>query len=305
MAIFDLFSKRQKRARGEMPDVYIYDQLPNPLKVQIVHIVRDALGEDHYGSHHVQEAYKLINDVLCREYGLFELTKYPNSLAESVFNHFLGNSEVEKALDFVELAFRIIDRVVRESLYQYNTDTKIEPDDAIQELNNRFKEHGIGFQYQSGELIRVDSQFMHAEAVKPALTLLREKIYRGANEEFLKAHEHYRHGRHKECLNEALKSFESVMKAICTKHKWTFTQTDTAKPLIDICLKNGLIPQYLQSQFTSLRSVLESGVPTVRNKLGGHGQGSDITNVPEAMARYALNLTASNILFLIEHEKDI
>ena len=139
MAIFDLFSKRQKRARGEVPDVYIYDQLPSPLRVQIVHIVRDALGEDRYGSHNVQEAYKHINDVLCREYGLFELTKYPNSLAESVFNHFIGNSEVEKALDFVELAFRVIDRVVRESIYQYNTDAKIKPDDAIQELNNRFK----------------------------------------------------------------------------------------------------------------------------------------------------------------------
>lgn len=146
---------------------------------------------------------------------------------------------------------------------------------------------------------------MQSEAVKPTLAILREKIYRGANEEFLKAHEHYRHGRHKECLNEALKSFESVMKAICAKHKWTFDQNDTAKSLIDICLKNGLIPQYLQSQFSSLRSVLESGIPTVRNKLGGHGQGASITNVTEPMARYALNLTASNILFLAEHERDI
>lgn len=38
MAVFDLFSKRRKRERGEGPDVYIYDQIPEPLKVQIVHI---------------------------------------------------------------------------------------------------------------------------------------------------------------------------------------------------------------------------------------------------------------------------
>jgi len=199
----------------------------------------------------------------------------------------------------------VIEKVVREGSYQYNTDTKISPDDAIQELNGRLKEHGLGYEYESEELIRIDSEFIHSEAVKPTLAILRGKIYRGANEEFLKAHDHYRHGRHKECLNEALKSFESVMKAICTKHKWSFKQTDTAKSLIDICLTNQLIPQYLQSQFTSLRSVLESGVPTVRNKLGGHGQGSDITNVTEGMARYALNLTASNILFLVEYEKDV
>lgn len=304
MAIFNLFSKRQKRVRGELPDVFVYDQLPNQLRVQIIHIIRDAIGEDDYSSY-VKEAYEFINDVLCREYGLFRLTKHFNSHAQSVFNYFLGVSEVEKALDFVEVAFRVIDTFVREINYQYNSKTKIKPDEAIRELNDRFKEHGIGYQYESGRLVRIDSQFMHSEMVKPTLALLMEKIYRGANEEFLKAHEHYRHGHYKECLNEALKSFESVMKAICTKHKWNFNQTDTAKSLIDVCLKKELIPQYLQSQFTSLRSVLESGVPTVRNKLGGHGQGVEITSVTDAMARYALNLAASNILFLVEHEKNM
>jgi len=217
MAICDLFSKRQKRARGEVPDVFVYDQLPVQLRVQIVHIIQDALGVDHYGSKYAKEAYKFINDVLCREYGLFELTKRPKSYAESVFNFFLECNDHEQALDIVELSFRVIDKMVRESLYQYYTDRKIDPDDAIREMNARFKEHGVGYQYESQELIRVDSQFMHSEAVKPTLSLLRDNIFKGANEEFLKAHEHYRHGRHKECLNEALKSFESVMKAICAK----------------------------------------------------------------------------------------
>jgi hypothetical protein len=72
---------------------------------------------------------------------------------------------------------------------------------------------------------------------------------------------------------------------------------------LEICFEKELIPAYLQSQFSSLRSILESGVPTVRNKLGGHGQGSETTTVSPEMARYALNLTASNIVFLIEHEK--
>lgn len=44
MAIFDLFSKRQKRIRGDVPDVYSYDDLPGPLRVQIVHIWTDTLG---------------------------------------------------------------------------------------------------------------------------------------------------------------------------------------------------------------------------------------------------------------------
>jgi len=79
VTIFDLFSKRQKALRGEVPDVYTYDDLPNPLRVQIVHIWRDALGSENnyynqYGcGPNVKSAYKFIVDTLCREYGLFQL----------------------------------------------------------------------------------------------------------------------------------------------------------------------------------------------------------------------------------------
>jgi hypothetical protein len=52
MGITDLFSKRQRRLNGEIPDVYIYDIFPKPLKVQIIHIIRDALGDDGYQCKH-------------------------------------------------------------------------------------------------------------------------------------------------------------------------------------------------------------------------------------------------------------
>jgi len=45
MTIFDLFSKRQKRSRGEVPDVYQYETIPTELRVQIIHIIRDAFGD--------------------------------------------------------------------------------------------------------------------------------------------------------------------------------------------------------------------------------------------------------------------
>jgi len=167
----------------------------------------------------------------------------------------------------------------------------------------RFREQGVGYQYESGEIIRVDSQIIHSEAVKPVLRLLSAHRFQGANEEFLQAHEHYRHGRYKECLNDCLKAFESTMKTICDKQGWSYQPTDTAKKLINVCFQNALIPTYLQNQVTSLRSSLESGVPTVRNKLGGHGQGSQPCIVPQYFAAYQLHMTASTILFLIEAEK--
>lgn len=301
MSVFDLFSKRQRRARGEMPDVYTYDNLPQQLRIQIVHIIQDAFGVDHYNMNKAQQAYKFAKTTLCREYGLFELIERPKSDEHSIFNFFLQAESVEIALDVVELCFKIINGFIRDNYdYQYHTDRNIDPDGAVFELNERFKEHGVGYQFESNELIRVDSDFLHSEAVKPVLSILRGHDFKGANEEFLLAHEHYRHGRHKECLVDSLKAFESTMKTICKLRGWKVSSGETAKALIGACLDNGLLPTYLDSQFSSLRSLLESGVPTVRNKNAAHGQGAEPVVVPEYMARYALNLTATSILFLVE-----
>lgn len=301
MGIFDLFSKRQKCARGEVPDVYVYDKVPYQFRVQVVHIIQDAFGVDHYYQNNAQKAYEFVKEALCREYGLFDLVEYPKSDAESIFNFFLKEETVERALDVLELCFQVINgHIANDQYYRNNTDRKIKPEDAVSELNERFKEHGIGYQFESSKLIRIDSEFLHAEAVKPTLTVLRGKGFNGANDEFLLAHEHYRYGRYKECLVDSLKAFESTMKAICKLRGWTTQPGDSAKALIAACFNNGLIPLYLDSQFAALRSLLESGIPTVRNKNGGHGQGSDVVVVPEYLARYALNLTASTVLFLCE-----
>jgi len=306
MAVFDIFSKRQKRLRGEAPDIFVYDNLPGPLRIQIIHIIRDAFGTDKdiYG-HQSQPfaAYKFVHETLCREYGVFTLGKgFHQSDEEYIFDHLLHTPDVEKAMDVIELSFKYIDRIINEKLqeYVYNTEINIEPDDAIIELNDRFKEHGIGFQFESGEIIKVDSTIVHSEITKPTLSLLWNKKFNGANEEYLKAHEHYRHGKNKECLTECLKSFESTLKVICDEKGWVYNQTDTAKKLIQICFQNGLVPAFTQNQFTSLQNLLESGIPTIRNKLGGHGQGNILQKVDDDITRYGLNLTGTNIIFVIE-----
>ncbi|WP_250471898.1 STM4504/CBY_0614 family protein [Caballeronia sp. GAFFF1] len=300
MVSFNLFSKRQKRARGEMPDVYVYDSLPRELRVQIVQIIEDAFGQDTFHSSHATDAYEFVKRTLCREYGVFELTKNAASDAESVFNFFLWEENIEQALDVIELSFKVVTHISTDQDYKQMTRRRVSPEDAIVELNERFKEHGVGYTFESNEILRIDSQYLHAEAVKPALSVLRGSAFQGANEEFLLAHEHYRHGRHKECLVDALKALESTMKSIAKQRRWATKPGDTAKALIAACFSNGLLPPYLESQFAALRTLLESGLPTVRNKLGGHGQGTDPLTVPAYFARYALNLTATSILFLVE-----
>ena len=306
MTVTDLFSKRERRKRGEYPDVYEYDDIPNELRVQIVHIIRDGFGTpvEFHGSHNrALEIYGLIHDTLCREYGCFRLNQY-NSRVDSVLNFLLQVENTERAIDVIELSFKYIDSIVREDTHQFQ-DLKISPDDAIDELNHRFRERGIGYQYESGMVVRIDSQLIHSEVVQPTLNLLQDPKFKGANQEFLSAHEHYRNRKYKECLNESLKALESCLKAICKARKWPYSETDTVKRLIEIVFDHQLIPSSLQSHFSALRSTLEARVPPLRNRLGGHGQGSQIVIVPESIAAYALHLTASNILLLARAENEI
>lgn len=306
MALFDLFSKRQKALRGEVPEIFVYDNIPQTLRVQIVHIIRDAFDQidDYiYEQLYKETGYVSIHNILCREYGRFTLIKdYGASAKEKLIEFMLGSKENDEVLDVIELSFKFIDKVVRDILHRYENvfQVKITADDAIAELNQRFKETGIGYQFEGGEIIRVDSTYIHSEITKPAINLLWNNKFAGANEEYLKAHEHYRHGDNKECLTDCLKAFESTMKIICKEKGWSYNPTDTAKKLIQICFDNNLIPSFTQNQFTSLQNLLVSGIPTIRNKVGAHGQGQIPQKVDDEMTRYGLNLTGTNIIFLVE-----
>lgn len=312
MPVHDLFSKRQKRLRGDVHDVYVYDNIPYALRVQIVHIWSRYIGpEDKYnsryeGHRYVRIAYDEIAQDLCQEYGYFQLRarqkfrwrrreEYPRNRYQEIVRFILREKDVERVLDAVELSVKCIK----------NRRTQIAADSVIEELNVRFREHGVGFQFLGGQIVRVDSEYVHSEAIKPAIRLLYEKRYAGAQQEFLSAHQHYRKRETKEALNDCLKAFESVMKAICDKRGWSYPRNATASALVDVCLKNELIPSFWQSQYSGLRTLLESGVPTGRNKLSGHGQGTAPVEVPGHIAAYMLHMTASAIVFLAEAEAQL
>lgn len=311
MNVFSLFSHRQKQLRGEVPDVYVYDKLPLPLKVQIVHILRDTLGDErdfHHGNREVIKAYTFIANTLCREYGVFSLGPETYSgqrdHVTELFNFILKGPDYEKVLDAVELAFKLIDNITRRYPYLSRSDASELADAALGELNVRFEQHGVGYRFEEGEVIRVDSEVLHAEVVKPALTLLHAPQFNGAQAEFLKAHEHYRHGRAKEALIECLKSLESTMKSICAKRKWIHDPNATSKSLIHLLFQKQLIPEFWCNHFSGLRATLEGGVPTARNNLGGHGQGVEIVEVPLYLVAFVLHQTAAAIVFLVKAEEE-
>ena len=307
MAIADLFSKRQQKVHPEAPGVHEYAQIPRPLRVQIVHILRDLFGHEvTYDLNGCLEAFGEIEQTLCREYALCNLSEEPADLTTSpdvrVIDFLLREADQEKVLDVIEVSFRLLTRLRSSPEWQSRIPQE-KIDRAVTELNARFREYGIGYQYENGEMVRVESQFIHAEVVKPALALLTAKEYAEANAEFLKALGHYRKGETKECLNECLKTFESTMKAICTKRKWAVKSKDTAKDLIDVCLNHGLTPPLIHSHIRGVRATLARGIPSIRNGRHGHGRELELMDVPPHYARYMLHLTAATVQFFIESEK--
>lgn len=312
MAIFETFSKRRKRLeKTAQEDVYQYGHFPVPFRVQVIHILRDTIGRCtyssggyQYGNETASGIWKTIHGIIAREEGQFYLGDPYDTTEKQCCDFLLGATAADDILDIIEMSFRVIDVVVRKTFdYQRQARATQEPDDAIAELNQRFREHGIGYQYADGILVRVDSQFLHDQAVKPALALLHEVGFQGASDEFIKAFDYHRKGDSKAAIAEALKAFESTMKGICDARRWSRPANATARPLIEILLSNGLVPKSLESQFTGLRSAMESGLPTISNETSRHGQGAQPVQVPDHFAAYALHLAASNIVFLVQCHK--
>ena len=204
MAVFDLYSKRKKRqALQGQADVYQYDEIPQPLKIQIIRIWRSTFGRWFVNSSpfsHLRESpssklWQQLHDIIAKENGIWHLGK-SESNPEQRCAQYLLTASTEGALDIIELSFKVIDQVVRNFGSQACEDADIsqDPDDAIEELNQRFREHGVGYQYLKGEIVKVDSQFLHAETVKPALALLHAAGFSGPADEFIRAFDHHRKG---------------------------------------------------------------------------------------------------------------
>jgi hypothetical protein len=308
MAITNIYSKRKARLEGKTPDVFVYDKMPKELRVQLVYVLR-VLNQKF-----TNEMWGKVHDDLAEEYGMEILGKLTSMQSrntnERTWNFFdvlsqfvITVDNVDRVLDVVEYSFCVLKLFKDKSfpiLALYNGTSEL-----VGAINTRFLEHGVGYRFENGRMLRVDSQWIHKEGVIPALSLLQDSLFKGANDEFLSAHEHYRHGRHEECLIAGCKAFESTMKAICRKRGWAFDENAPAKKLIHVCLSNGLFPPFMEEHLNALVKTLESGVPTPRNKLAGHGQGTEIRDVPQHYASYCLHLTASNILFLAKCDEEL
>jgi len=304
--MFETYIERQKRLRGEKREVFLYDPIPAALRVQIIRIWRDAIGEPFVAGARTiaYDAYKEIHERIADEFGRDSLLGPQLDHYSSLTGYFEMVAKTEECLTIIEFAFNVIPtlQMVPDWFGAYDG-TAISPEEANETLNARFLQHGMGYQLVGKNpclLVRKDNELLHTEAVVPALSLLHDQAFKGADDEYRSAHDHYRHGRYDECLTDCLKAFESTMKTIIGRRKWDLPEKQTASALIKECLSKGLLGAFMEQHLSNFQAALSSGVPTVRNNLGAHGQGEEIREVPRFYAEYMIHETAVNIVLLVE-----
>lgn len=307
MTIFATFSNRNR----PRPEGLVYDSLPNALREHCLRLVREGIGEH-------TEALDALDGILEQETPTPSFARVRRRRAEDYddttrfFEDAITEGDFFEAMSAIEVAVFIVNDTIRKleptyrSIYQVHS----EPDEVIEELNGRFAQYGVGYQFseEQGRFVRVDSTFMHAEVTRPAMALLTEKGFEGAAQEFQKAHEHYRHMMQdpeagKDAIAWAVKAVESTSKAIMDARGWPYEKGDTVVPLMEKLFSKGLVPADLQSYFGGLRSALTSGLPTIGNRKARHGQGATPKPIEEHMVTLGMHLAAATIRFLVEAHK--
>ncbi len=314
MAVVDLYSYRKRVADEDAPDVFKYDILPLELRFQVIHIWKEAIGWTYLNrpSEVPSAVYNLcekdwekIHNTIAKEHGLLELgNEY--EFCDRCKSYFLACNTIEFAIDIIEVSFHYMDRTLRKRDFikrTLNSGITQTVDEAITELNERFRRASVGYRYESGKIIRIDSKLVHSEVVRPALVFLQQPGFEGPCDEFLQAHVQYRAGENREAITNANNAFESTLKVICDQKNWKYTRGARASDLLKTVKGNGLYPDYMRKSFEQLAATLNSALPVVRSEEGAHGQGAEPRKTPDHVAAYALHLAAAKILFLVEAHK--
>jgi hypothetical protein len=290
----DTYSRRKRLSSG-LHDPLRYDEIPHKVRMQVMHIFNEAVDLDRLTTGTRADAvFDGMVAFFRRELGVGALGRGHRSEQEFT-DWFLSNPNLDETIDALEMMCRVIERMAARSAYKHE-----QLEDLLAEINARLMEGSIGFQFENDQVVEATSKYLHSELVVPALELLGDAKFEAANSEFMSAHAAFREQDYEQCLVECCKAFESVIKVIAAERKWVVPKDAQARTLVKAVFDNGLIPNFLESEFAGIRTVLENGVNTVRNKSGGHGAGTQKRVVPRHLAAFQLHQTGAAITLLAE-----
>ena len=266
--------------------MFQYEELPKKLRIQLSRLLVSYF--DSFDSPHN------VVTILCDEHGVDKIDNHQYGTLDAdgqIISCIRDHYDVPLVLDTIELVMRFICET--RDVFPYRHGYPLSR--LVDELNFRFRENGVGYVYnlEADRLIRLDSTLLHVSAVVPALSVLADNRLTGPNAEFVAAFDEYKNGHYGDCIVNSCKAFESVLKIICDERRWVYRkEKDTCSSLVITVVQNSGLD-------TSLSEPLKL-IGMLRNKYGAHGSGSEPREVPEHLARYCLNMTASSILYIVE-----
>lgn len=289
--IFRPFSIRHQKALREKK---IRPSLPKKLRMRLWYIIEEfdysmLIQPDPNNSWNETTTVlaELPNELL-KIYGTNKLEAFVDDSGmrkEVKIKEFVLGAYPAQVLDVIEM---VCNGLVQESYRNIHV-----------KINQVMKDGNCPWVLSDGQFVLMDSSFFESEVLERANELLSINLFQGAKEEFLEARNDFTVGDYKGSIHNACKAFESVMKGI--ENRTDGTASDLIKGLDKIGFYER-IPEPIKDGFANQ---ILSSVPYLRNRLGGHGQGSEIVDVPNEVAKLTLHLSASLIIFLMEHHLEL
>lgn len=306
----ELFSKRNQPKKSAP---LANNQLCNKFRIQLIKALNnyvglyvdwagDALnaGQNHIITGNANSRWNDICESFHEEHGRVYDT---NQATYIVITRLLSDhSRVFEVLDIIELAIAKIapidQNLAAYEIDKFNKGRKLSTQEFIEKVNGRFSENSIGYRIENNKIIKIESEFIQNNITHIAFELLSDDRFSSTLSTFSEAYRKYKSGEFKDAIRDSREAFESTVKIICKELDLEFKPEDKLHKLIELLFQKGLIPKYLQEQFTQLRGLLQSGSPTIGNNYS-HAQIDQPSEATEHLTSYMLNLTAINIVYLI------
>lgn len=168
----------------------------------------------------------------------------------------------------------------------------------INEINKIL--HKFNKEYIDDNIISVESE-LQSENIKSALRILEDSIYGATKTEYEEALKSYEELRFKNSITECNSSLESLLKCTCNKYGIT-PKGDTVGKLVESLNDSHYFKDfsYLIENLNHLSGIFKSGVNNIRNKDAAHGGGLTPNDPDQIIAKLALDLTTSYILYFVK-----
>ena len=167
------------------------------------------------------------------------------------------------------------------------------------EVNRVLREERVPWRMTTGEACKIDSQFLDVELVEQTEAMLSARGFAGALDELREARADLTANETRESIAKSHSAMESAMKTILG------VSTGSASELLRQLNENGFFDDLPEEHRASFREQVLMSLPTLGNRLGRHGQGPDVVEVPRHYAELTLFLAAAFIRVLVERRDAI